>query len=95
MSVFFSGPMGKESERGTNKLCEPRSGSKDICLFCVPIHSPFTQNKTFIPYIPTEKRNGEILKLLQIYKNGQQSKFMLTCMKFKIFLRQVHKMVRK
>ena len=46
-------------------------------------------------YIPTEQRNCEILKLLQIYKNDQKSKFMLTYMLFKIFLRQLHKMVRK
>ena len=45
--------------------------------------------------IPTEQRNCEILKLLQIYKNDQKSKFMLTYVLFKIVLRQLHKMVRK
>ena len=45
--------------------------------------------------IPTEKRNCEILKLLQKYKNDKKSKFILTYMLFKIFLRQIHKMVRK
>ena len=32
--------------------------------------------------ILTEQRNGEILKLLQIYKGDQKSKFMLTYMLF-------------
>ena len=36
--------------------------------------------------IRNEQRNCEILKLLQIYKNDQKSKFMLTYMLFKIFL---------
>ena len=31
-------------------------------------------------YIPTEQRNCEILKLLQIYKNDQKLQFMLTYM---------------
>ena len=48
-----------------------------------------------IAHIPTKQRNFEILKLLQIYKNDQNSKFMLRYMLFKIFLRQLHKMVRK
>ena len=46
-------------------------------------------------HILTEKRNCEILILLQIYKNDQNSKFMFTCMLLKTFLRQIHKMVRK
>ena len=28
-----------------------RSGSQVICLFPAPIHSPWTQKKTLIPYI--------------------------------------------
>ena len=44
--------------------------------------------------ILTEQRNCEILRLLQIYKNLQKSKLMLTCMSFNTFLRQLHKMVR-
>ena len=27
------------------------SGSRAICLFCTPIHSPWTQKKTLTPYI--------------------------------------------
>ena len=49
-------------------------------------------------YIPTEKRNCEILKLLQIYKNDKKFNIYIDIqmyMLFKIFLRQVHKMVRK
>ena len=37
--------MGYKSERGTNKLHEPQSGSRAICLLCAPIHSPWTQKK--------------------------------------------------
>ena len=33
MSVFFSRVMGHESQCGTNKSREPRSGSRAICLF--------------------------------------------------------------
>ena len=52
MSVFFSGFMGNESKRGTNKSREPRSGSRTICLFRATIHSPMNPEKnTLIPYI--------------------------------------------
>ena len=42
MSVFFSGFMGNESKRGTNKSREPQSGSRAMCLF---------RATTLIPYI--------------------------------------------
>ena len=42
---FFLGSWGNESQRGTNKSCEPRSGSRLICLFRATIHSPWTQKK--------------------------------------------------
>ena len=45
MSVLFSGFMGNESERGTNKSREPRSGSRSICLFRATIHSPMNPEK--------------------------------------------------
>ena len=45
MSVFFSGFIGNESERGANKSREPRSGSRTICLFRATILSPWTQKK--------------------------------------------------
>ena len=40
MSVFFSRFMGYESQCGTNKSREPRSGSRAICLFRTAIHIP-------------------------------------------------------
>ena len=44
---FFSRFMENESERGTNKSCEPRKSSRVICsfFFCAQIHSPWTQKK--------------------------------------------------
>ena len=45
MSVFFSRFMGNESQCGTNKSREPRSGSRAICLFRTAIHFPWTEKK--------------------------------------------------
>ena len=70
-----------------------------ICAFPLTVLTQISSNQlirtilfpVFVLYIPTEQRNCEILKLLQIYKNDQKSKFMLTYILFKIFLRQVQK----
>ena len=37
--------MGNESQCGTNKSREPRSGSRAICLFRTAIHFPWTEKK--------------------------------------------------
>ena len=59
---FFSGFMGNESEHGTNKSRELRSGSRTICLFRAPIHSPWTQKKdTYSLYLQCFKQ-GPFLK---------------------------------
>ena len=42
---LFSGFVGNDSERGTNKSREPRSGSRMIGLFRAQSHSPWTQKK--------------------------------------------------
>ena len=42
---IFCGFMGNELECGTNKSPENRFTVHTICLFCAPIHSPWTQNK--------------------------------------------------
>ena len=45
MSVFFSGFMGNDSERGTNQSSENRFAVHAICLSRAPIHSQRTQKK--------------------------------------------------
>ena len=42
---LFSRFMGNESQCGTNKSREPRSGSRAICLFRTAIHFPWTEKK--------------------------------------------------
>ena len=42
---LFSGFMGNESERGTNKSSENRFTVHAICLSCTLIHSPWIQKK--------------------------------------------------
>ena len=50
---LFSRFMGNESQCGTNKSREPRSGSRAICLFRTAIHFPWTEKKrhSFLKWI--------------------------------------------
>ena len=41
----FTLKTGNESDRETNKSCEPWSGSQAVCLFRTPIHYRWTQKK--------------------------------------------------
>ena len=62
----------------------------EFSLLMCSTKSDFFHNIYYVTYIYVY---CEILELLQIYK--KKSKFMLTYMQFKLFLRQVHEMVRK
>ena len=82
--------MGNESQCGTNKSREPRSGSRAICLFCTAIHFPWTEKKRsqftrfvcsalrFISHEPRKKDTHSLyLQCLQqrpLLKFSEQSK---------------------
>ena len=90
MSVFFSRFMGNESQCGTNKSREPRSGFRAICLFRTAIHFLWTEKKRsqftrfvcsalrFISHEPRKKDTHSLyLQCLQqrpLLKFSEQSK---------------------
>ena len=56
MSVFFSRFMENESQCGTNKSREPRSGSRAICLFRTAIHWQCLQQRSLLKFSEQSKK---------------------------------------
>ena len=85
---LFSGFMGNESERRTNKSREPRSG-RAICLFLTPIHSPWTQKKhSFLIFTILPAKN---LSILNSPRNFINSKFkQLRALNIVLFINHMH-----
>ena len=82
MSVFFSQFMGNESQCGTNKSREPRSGSRAICLFRTAIFAVLVRfvcsALRFISHEPRKKDTHSLyLQCLQqrsLLRFSEQSK---------------------
>ena len=76
MSVFFSRFMGNESQCGTNKLREPRSGSRAI--FCSALrfisHEPRKRDRSsrdlFVPHCDSFPMNREKKTLIPYIHNA-------------------------